>query len=44
MCTYLDVLHRYTLDEVADLNEILVAQRENERLAYESSEAAAKRG
>ena len=42
LCTYVDCRDHLTVDEVADLNEVLVARNENERLAYESAERKAK--
>ena len=42
LCTYIDCRDHLTLDEVADLNEILAVRYENERRAYEEAERRAR--
>ena len=37
LCSYIDIRDNLSLNEVADLNEILIVQGENERRAYDDA-------
>lgn len=42
LCSYVEARDMLSLDEIADLNETLAVQAENERLAHEAAERKAK--
>ena len=43
LCTYLDLRDRLTLDEAADLRELLIVRAENERRAHKAARDNAKK-
>ena len=42
LCTYTEARDMLSLDEIADLNEVLLVRTENERRAHDAAERKAK--